>query len=107
MAGPDEDSTPGDDAAASIGHVDAFPQPLACMGQVGLPQQEGVAFPAGFRATACATPSTAAHTGDSRNDPEVSAPRTRSARHKARMERIPRHHIPWSGLDPFQVRGAV
>lgn len=75
-------------ASPAIGHAEAFPQPFPCMGHEALRQQGGVASPGGFRATACAAPSTAAHTGDSRNNPEVSAPRTRNAMTKARIERV-------------------
>jgi hypothetical protein len=70
-----EDATPDPTPFTSMGQAEAFSQPLACIGQVALPQQEGLPG-RGLAGATAPTPSTAAHTGDSMKNPGDSAPRT-------------------------------
>lgn len=69
-----------------------WPQPLACMGQEALPQQEGLLGRLALARTAVAraglVPSTAAQTGVSVNMPGAWAARIRAAKARATMERI-------------------
>ncbi len=69
-----------------------WPQPLACMGQEALPQQEGLFGRFALATTASAkagrVPSTAAQTGVSVNIPGAWAARIKAARPRARMERM-------------------
>ena len=78
--------TAGFALAAGMGQAAAVPHPVACIGHEAVPQQDFAGARAG--PVADPRPSRAAHTGDSVMTPGASAARIRSARTKARIERI-------------------